>query len=157
MLSALAAFATIQNSQSLQLQSDVKLRKDLQRFKNPDGGLYTNRLSQSKAKAAVHQAFLTKMHGDTAEFMDAIGNQEGVVSSVVDSGASFTAIHNHTLVVPNTMENLSEPIELDGIAGGCFVEYKCDIQFDCVDKHGDTFTRQTVAYSIIILSCPARC
>ena len=153
MLTALAAFATIQNSQSLQLKSDVKLRQDLQRFKNPDGGLYTNRLSHSQAKSALHKAFITKMHGDTAEFMDAIGNQEGVVSSVVDSGASFTAIHNHTLVVPNTMQKLSEPIELDGIAGGCFVEYKCTIQFECVDKYGDPFTRQTVAYYHPELPC----
>ena len=161
MLLALAAFATIQSTQSLQ---PCKLRKCLQRFKNPSGGLHTNRLSQSKTQQAVHKAFITRVAEDTAEFEKTLSKvtDENVgggcskprcISSVVDSGASFTAIKDLTLVMPNSMQKLPVPIELDGIAGGCTVEYKCMIQFECVDKNGDPFTRQTIAYYHPDLPC----
>ena len=49
LLKAMALLATIQaaNGRSIQLKSDIQLRTSLQRFKNPEGGLHTNRSSKS--------------------------------------------------------------------------------------------------------------
>ena len=155
LLKALALLATVQaaSGESMQLKSDIKLRQSLQRFKNPAGGLYTDRLSNSTSQKEVHKALVSKIHSDTKEFQESIGEEHPIISTVLDTGASFTAVPDKTLIVPNSLHKLSTPIELDGIAGGCSVNHCCVIEFECVDKHGDTFQKQTAAYYHPELPC----
>ena len=51
------------------------------------------------------------------------------------------------------MVKLDVPLLLDGIAGGIIVEYKCESQFDCIDKDGNSFTCRTEAYYHEQLPC----
>ena len=145
-LAGMAMLATLALSNPMPLQSDFNHGKQLQRYKHPLGGIDTNKLSRSTSASSPHKALLTMLQNDSEEFRQRLNLDLPICSSTVDSGASFTSVNNETLVVPGTMTKLDDPIELDGIAGGVTVEYKCMIQFECVDLNGDTLQFETEAY-----------
>ena len=148
MLASMAALSSIQTSNPFQLQSDKLFHKDLRGFKSPLGGIDSNKLSSSSSKPHVHKALLHKMQSDTAMFHEILGDSLVVVSSVIDSGASFTSINSQcrSLIVPGTMVKLDSPIELDGIAGGHLVEWKCQMEFECVNMEGSPYICTTEAF-----------
>ena len=153
MLATLAMFASIQAAPTIQLKSERLLRKRLQRFKTSYGGLNTVKLSSKPCHQSIHKAFLQQINFDTLNFAETVGAELPVVNSIVDTGASFTSVHNMTLVIPNSLHKLSVPLQLDGIAGGYLVEYICVIEFECMDKAGNTFSRRTPAYYHPELPC----
>jgi hypothetical protein len=153
-MTAMTALATLSAPAPFQLSSDAQLRRALTRYKNPLGGLNTNKLSLSTAQSSPHQALLTQLHNSDMEFKECINHFAlPIYSAVIDSGASFTSINNKSLVVPRTMFKMDVPIMLDGIAGGITVEYKCEIEFECIDKGGNSFLCRTDAYYHEKLPC----
>ena len=101
----------------------------------------------------IHRAFLQSIRFDNQNFAELVGEELPVVYSIVDTGASNTCVNDMTLVIPSSLQKLSVPIEVDGIAGGCLVEYTCVIEFECVDKNGNTFSKRAQAYYHPELPC----
>ena len=98
-MTCMTALAAINSSSPFELKSDRLLRRDLQQFQHPQGGLNSNKLSQSKTKAHVHKALLTCLQSDSEMFQSALLSSNTKISSaVLDSGASFTSITKENLL-----------------------------------------------------------
>ena len=88
-MTCMTALATINASSPFELKSDRLLRRDLRQFQHPQGGLNSHNLSQSKTKAHVHKALLTRLQSDSELFWSALLSSNTKISSaVLDSGAS---------------------------------------------------------------------
>ena len=89
-LSAMTALATLSAPAPFQLSSDVQLRRALTRYKDPLGGLNTNKLSLSTAKSSPHKALLTQLHNNDVEFkgclkLDLPGMDLPIYYAIIDS------------------------------------------------------------------------
>ena len=84
-----------------------------------------------------------------------MGSRTQISNAVIDSGASFTSIpkDNQHLVIPGSWSQLKLAIQLDGIAGGIRVKWKCRIRFETVNHEGEVEVYETKAYYHQDLPC----
>ena len=117
-------------SDTFQLRSAEHLRSQLRRHvgKGINLGLDTNGLDVDTRLASKMRLRSTE---DT--FHHLTQDHPNVHSAILDSGASWNAINNTSLVVPEALCKLNTPIALDGIAGGHLVKYTGKINMETLD------------------------
>ena len=154
-LASLAALSTLSSAGGIQLRLEQDLRNNLQRYKNSAGRLNTAKLGASKSPHAfaTRRALISQLRSEVQSLEDVLDPALQICTAVIDSGATFTTLNSTTLIVPGSLVKLDVPIELDGIAGGYMVEYKCLIKFECVKRNGDPYVRETEAFYHPDLPC----
>ena len=140
----LAAMAMLHSasghSDLFQLRSSEHLRNQLLPHvgKGINKGLDTNGLD-----CETRMALKMRLRSTEDTFHHITQDHPNVHSAILDSGASWTAVNNMSLIVPGTLCKLDKPIALDGIAGGHMVEHTGEINMETLDRHGNPFQIRT--------------
>ena len=137
LLTSMAMLQSISgHTNTFQLRSTEHLRSQLRRHvgKGINLGLDTNGLD-----VETRLALKMRLRSTEDTFHHLTQDHPNVHSAILDSGASWTAINNPSLVVPGTLCKLDTPIALDGIAGGHLVEHTGEINMETLDRHGNPF------------------
>ena len=117
-----------------QLQSDMLLRCKLRRYRSYfGGGLDSNRIKPSD-RSALH----VKLEEDQQLFNAVTKGNPNVVSAILDTGTSYNVITDKSLFDPKSLVKLSQPVELDGIAGGQLLQCKGVTNLEVVTNTGET-------------------
>ena len=128
------------HSDLFQLRSSEHLRNQLLPHvgKGINKGLDTNGLD-----CETRMALKMRLRSTEDTFHHITQDHPNVHSAILDSGASWTAVNNMSLIVPGTLCKLDKPIALDGIAGGHMVEHTGEINMETLDRHGNPFQIRT--------------
>ena len=97
-----------------ELKSELQFTQRLRQYRSCLGHLQTNKLTPID-RVHLHE----RINISTLEFNQSVSDHSSdIVTGVVDSGASHGASNRFEDCDPKTIKRLSEPITLDGIAGG---------------------------------------
>ena len=130
-----------QQCHTIQLQSDMLLRRNLRRHRNCFGGLDSNRI-----KPGTLCALRARVREDDELFSAVTHNSTSITSAIFDTGSSFVVTNNKDLLVPGTLVDLPQPVVMDGIAGGFSIKKKGIGKFQFVKPNGDLHTVECEVY-----------
>ncbi len=117
-----------------QLQSDMLLCHNLRCYQSYfGGGLDSNRI-----KPSDHSALHVKLEEDQQLFNAVTKWNPNVVSAILDTGTSHNVLTDKSLFDPKSLVQLSQPVELDGIAGGQLLQCKGVTNLEVVTNTGET-------------------
>ena len=141
LLSAMAMMGSVVGKHdTFDLSANAALRRNLRHYRSKlDGRLDTNKIP----RGPVLHALQMKLRESHEMFVRFTSQNPDSYSSILDTGASWTAINDKSLCDPGSIHKLDEPIELDGIAGGLLIEYTGKMKAETIDKHGNVFPFET--------------
>ena len=144
LLTAMATLSSVfQQGKIFQLQSDMTLRRHMRRYRNCHGGLDTNRIRSGHAAA-----LMAKIQDDEELFSSVTGNNEDFISTIVDTGSSFSITGSKSIILPGTLRKLDKPLEVDGIASGLLLEWEGLAQVETVLENGDLYQFEFPVYYV---------
>ena len=103
---------------AFQLSSDLAQQHRMQKYRNPKGGINISNITPGDL-VALNTTL--KRQDDT--FKTLTNNNPNIISTVVDTGASWHVSKYPRLCIPGSLRRLDQPIPLEGIAGGHQIEY----------------------------------
>ena len=115
----------------------------MRRYRNCHGGLDTNRIRSGHAAA-----LMAKIQDDEELFSSVTGNNEDFISTIVDTGSSFSITGSKSIILPGTLRKLDKPLEVDGIASGLLLEWEGLAQVETVLENGDLYQFEFPVYYV---------
>ena len=132
--------SVVGQNDTFQLKSETQLRKDLRKYRSKmNGGLDTSTIP----KGPLQRALKMKVKEASDVFEHFTEHNPNTYSTILDTGASMTAVPDKNMCEPGSIRKLPKAIELDGIAGGLMIEYTGRLKAETIDKNGNVFPFET--------------
>jgi Reverse transcriptase (RNA-dependent DNA polymerase) len=123
---------SLTEAQPFALCSDVSFRRDLRSYRGRLGELQTTTL-KSKDLSVLQ----SHLRSSGLLFQELTSNSPHAFTCIVDTGCSHSATNSFTDVDPTTIRELTEPINLGGIAGGLLIKYVGRANWETLDDNGN--------------------